>query len=82
MWEAELATDPNQVSSGLVTRLAQVPDLRDPRGQRHRRRVILVLLATFRNLSISTIRFAAGANIAHARRGLHDRADAFAVYGV
>jgi hypothetical protein len=39
-------------------------------------------LATFRNLSISTIRFAGRANIAHTRRDLHDRADVFAVYGI
>jgi hypothetical protein len=39
-------------------------------------------MATFRNLSISTIRFAGRANIAHARRDLHDRADVFAVYGI
>lgn len=39
-------------------------------------------MATFRNLSISTIRFAGRANIAHARRDLHDRGDVFAVYGI
>ena len=39
-------------------------------------------MATFRNLSINTIRFAGRANIAHARRDLHDRADVFAVYGL
>jgi hypothetical protein len=39
-------------------------------------------LATFRNLSISTIRFTGRANIAHARRDLHDRADVFAVYSI
>jgi predicted transposase YbfD/YdcC len=38
--------------------------------------------ATFRNLSVSTFRFAGRANIAHARRDLHDRADVFAVYGI
>jgi predicted transposase YbfD/YdcC len=38
--------------------------------------------ATFRNLAISTIRFAGRANIAHARRDLHDRTDVFAVYGI
>jgi len=39
-------------------------------------------IATFRNLAINTIRFAGRANIAHARRDLHDRADVFAVYGI
>jgi len=39
-------------------------------------------MATFRNLAISTIRLAGRANIAHARRDLHDRNDAFAVYGI
>lgn len=39
-------------------------------------------LATFRNLSIGAYRLAGRANIAHARRDLHDRADAFAVYGI
>lgn len=38
--------------------------------------------ATFRNLSVSTFRFAGRANIAHARRDLHDRGDAFAVYNI
>ncbi|MBX7266232.1 transposase [Micromonospora sp. Llam7] len=38
--------------------------------------------ATFRNLSASTFRFAGRANIAHARRDLHDRADVFAVYSI
>jgi predicted transposase YbfD/YdcC len=39
-------------------------------------------LASFRNLTINTYRLAGRANIAHARRDLHDRADAFAVYGI
>jgi len=39
-------------------------------------------MATFRNLAISTIRFAGRANIAHTRRDLHDRTDAFAVYSI
>jgi predicted transposase YbfD/YdcC len=39
-------------------------------------------MATFRNLAISTIRFTGRANIAHARRDLHDRTDVFAVYGI
>jgi hypothetical protein len=39
-------------------------------------------MATFRNLAVSTIRFAGRANIAHTRRDLHDRSDVFAVYGV
>lgn len=39
-------------------------------------------LATFRNLAISTIRLAGRANIAHTRRDLLDRNDAFAVYGI
>jgi hypothetical protein len=36
-------------------------------------------MATFRNLAVSTIRFAGRANIAHARRDHHDRTDVFAV---
>lgn len=39
-------------------------------------------MATFRNLAISTIRFAGRANIAHTRRELHDRTDVFAVYAI
>jgi hypothetical protein len=39
-------------------------------------------MATFRNLAVSTIRFAGRANIADARRDLHDRMDVFAVYGI
>ena len=39
-------------------------------------------MASFRNLSLNTFRLAGRANIAHARRDLHDRADAFAVYGL
>jgi predicted transposase YbfD/YdcC len=39
-------------------------------------------LATFRNLAISTIRLAGRANIAHARRDLHNHDDTFAVYGI
>ena len=39
-------------------------------------------LASFRNLTINTYRLAGRANIAHARRDLHDRADAFATYGL
>jgi predicted transposase YbfD/YdcC len=39
-------------------------------------------IATFRNLAVSTIRFTGRANIAHARRDLHDRTNAFAVYGI
>jgi predicted transposase YbfD/YdcC len=39
-------------------------------------------LASFRNLGISTIRLAGRANIAHARRDLHDHNDAFATYGI
>jgi predicted transposase YbfD/YdcC len=38
--------------------------------------------ASFRNLSLNTFRLAGRANIAHARRDLHDRTDAFAVYGI
>jgi acyl-coenzyme A synthetase/AMP-(fatty) acid ligase len=37
-------------------------------------------VATFRNLSINTIRYAGRANIAYTRRDLHDRANVFAVY--
>jgi predicted transposase YbfD/YdcC len=39
-------------------------------------------LASFRNLTLNTYRLAGRANIAHARRDLHDRADTFAVYGI
>ncbi|MGX6605316.1 hypothetical protein ACWKSP_24740, partial [Micromonosporaceae bacterium Da 78-11] len=39
-------------------------------------------LAAFRNLALNTFRLAGRANIAHARRDLHDRADTFAVYGI
>jgi predicted transposase YbfD/YdcC len=39
-------------------------------------------IATFRNLAVSTIRFAGRVNIAHARRDLHDRTDVFAVYSI
>ncbi len=39
-------------------------------------------LATFRNLAISTFRLAGRANIAHARRDLHDRDNAFNAFGI
>jgi predicted transposase YbfD/YdcC len=39
-------------------------------------------LATFRNLAISALRFAGRANIAHARRDLHNRDDAFTAFGI
>jgi hypothetical protein len=39
-------------------------------------------LARFRNLTLNTYRLAGRANIAHTRRDLHDRADAFAVCGM
>jgi predicted transposase YbfD/YdcC len=39
-------------------------------------------LASFRNLTINTYRLAGRANIAHARRDLHDRADTFTTYGI
>jgi hypothetical protein len=39
-------------------------------------------LASFRNLTLNTYRLAGKANIAHARRDLHDRTDTFAVYGI
>jgi predicted transposase YbfD/YdcC len=39
-------------------------------------------LASFRNLSLNTFRLAGRANIAHARRDLHDRTDTFTVYGI
>jgi hypothetical protein len=39
-------------------------------------------LASFRNLTLNTYRLAGRANIAHARRDLHDRTDTFAVYGI
>ena len=39
-------------------------------------------MASFRNLALNTFRLAGRANIAHARRDLHDRTDTFAVYGI
>ncbi len=39
-------------------------------------------VASFRNLALNTFRLAGRANIAHARRDLHDRTDTFAVYGI
>jgi len=39
-------------------------------------------LAAMRNLALNTFRLAGRANIAHARRDLHDRRDVFAVYGI
>jgi predicted transposase YbfD/YdcC len=39
-------------------------------------------LAAFRNLAISAFRLAGRANIAHARRDLHDRDDAFNTFGI
>jgi predicted transposase YbfD/YdcC len=39
-------------------------------------------LASFRNLTLNTYRLAGRANIAHARRDLHDRTDVFAVYNI
>ena len=39
-------------------------------------------LAAFRNLALNTFRLAGRANIAHARRDLHDRTDTFAVYSI
>jgi predicted transposase YbfD/YdcC len=39
-------------------------------------------LASFRNLALNTFRLAGRANIAHARRDLHDRRDVFAVHGI
>ena len=39
-------------------------------------------LASFRNLTLNTFRLAGRANIAHARRDLHNRTDTFAVYGI
>jgi hypothetical protein len=39
-------------------------------------------LAAMRNLALNTFRLAGRANIAHARRDLHDRTDAFTVYGI
>jgi predicted transposase YbfD/YdcC len=38
--------------------------------------------ASFRNLSLNTFRLAGRANIAYARRDLHDRTDVFAAYGI
>jgi hypothetical protein len=39
-------------------------------------------LATFRNLAISAFRLAGRANIAYARRDLHNRDDAFNTFGI
>lgn len=39
-------------------------------------------MASYRNLSINTFRLAGRANIAHARRDLHNHSDVFAVYGI
>ncbi|MGH7511072.1 MAG: ISAs1 family transposase [Gemmatimonadales bacterium] len=39
-------------------------------------------MAALRNLALNTFRLAGRANIAHARRDLHDRTDTFAVYGI
>jgi predicted transposase YbfD/YdcC len=39
-------------------------------------------MATFRNLALNTFRLAGRANIAYARRDLHDRRDTFAVYDI
>jgi predicted transposase YbfD/YdcC len=39
-------------------------------------------MATFRNLALNAFRLAGRANIAHARRDLHDHTDAYAVYGI
>jgi hypothetical protein len=39
-------------------------------------------LAALRNLAISALRLAGRANIAHARRDLHDHNDAFATLGI
>jgi predicted transposase YbfD/YdcC len=38
--------------------------------------------ASFRNLALNTFRLAGRANIAYARRDLHDQRDVFAVYGI
>ncbi len=38
--------------------------------------------ASFRNLALNTFRLAGRANIAHARRDLHEHRDAFAVYNI
>ena len=40
------------------------------------------VMASFRNLSLNTFRLAGRANIAHARRDLHDRNDVFTVYNI
>ena len=39
-------------------------------------------VASVRNLSLNTFRLAGRANIAHARRDLHDHTDVFAVCGI
>jgi predicted transposase YbfD/YdcC len=44
-WEAQLQSDPVLLASSLVSRLAQVPDLRKRRGLRHSLLVVLVLSA-------------------------------------
>lgn len=38
--------------------------------------------ASFRNLALNTFRLAGRANIAYARRDLHERRDVFATYGI
>jgi hypothetical protein len=54
-----------------IRRYVKVEELRDTRA-----------LAAFRNLAISALRLARRANIAHARRDLHDHNDAFAALGI
>ena len=44
-WEAELAGDPAEAESALLTRLSTVPDPRAKRGRRHRLIVVLALTA-------------------------------------
>ena len=39
-------------------------------------------LATFRNLAVSALRLAGRANIAYARRDLHDRDNVFNAFGI
>jgi hypothetical protein len=61
-----------QYSGDLPRGLLATQDRHRPQGA----------LATFRNLAINTFRLNGRANIAHARRDLLNRDDAFAAYGI
>jgi hypothetical protein len=64
--------------STTLDQRCHVPRRQLPAQDRYRPRA----LATFRNLAAGTYRLAGRANIAYARRELHDRADVFTVYGI